>query len=126
MQIALHDLRCDKKKVKPLSNPRAHDHEFTCQDELPQDERTKVQIEHDASSVLAQDVLHSMQPVKEATSKMQVLALGPWKRLKSIGRYLVGRPRCVQRFPLQPEVQSLTVKVDSDSAGGKETRLSTS
>ena len=69
---------------------------------------------------LAQDVLHSMQPVKEATSKMQVLALGPWKRLKSVGRYLVGRPRCVQRFPLQPEVESLTVKVD------KKTRLSTS
>ena len=57
---------------------------------------------------------------------MQVPTLGAWKRLKRIGRHLVGRPRCVQRFPLQPEVQSLTVKVDSDFAGCKETRLSTS
>ena len=41
--------------------------------------------------------------------------------------FLVGRPRCVQRFPFQPEVQSLTVKVDSDFAGGKgnDTRSST-
>ena len=49
-----------------------------------------------------------------------------WKGLERIGRYLVGRPRCVQRYPLQPEVQPLTVKVESDFAGCKETRLSTS
>ena len=32
-----------KKNVKPLSSLVAHDHEFTCQDEFPEDERIKLQ-----------------------------------------------------------------------------------
>ena len=82
------------------------------------------QIHHDAFSVLdagfsALDAVSERDIEKESAVKT-------WKRLKRIGRYPVGRPRCGQRFPVHPEVQSLTMKVHSDFAGCKETRLSIS
>ena len=126
VQIALHDLGFNKKGAKPLSSPGANDVEFACQDELPEDERTKFRSITMRIAFLAQDLPHLMHPVKEAARKMQLPTLGAWRRLKRIGRYLLGRPRCVQRFMLQPEVEALTVKTDSDHAGCKETRLSTS
>ena len=75
---------------------------------------------------LAQDLPHLVQPVKKAARKMQMPTMGAWKRKERIGRHLVRRPRCVQRFHLQPEVQLLKVNMDSDFAPCKETRLSTS
>ena len=89
VQIALHDLGLDKKNVKPLSSPGPHDHEFTCHDESPEEERTKFRSITMRPVFMAQDLAFYMQPVKEAARKMQMLSLGSWKRLKKISRYLV-------------------------------------
>ena len=61
VQIALYGLALDKKNVKPLSNPGVHDHEFTCQDELPEDERTKFRSIPMRLAFLAQDLPHWRQ-----------------------------------------------------------------
>ena len=47
-------------------------------------------------------------------------------RLKRLGRYLKGRPRLVQVFQWQAEVDTLDIYVDSDWAGDRRTRKSTS
>ena len=39
VQTALHDLGFDKKNVTPLASVGANDVQFTCQDELPEDDR---------------------------------------------------------------------------------------
>ena len=120
VQIALRDLGLDKKSAKPLSSPSADDVEFACQGQLPEEER-----HHDASSVLGAGP-SALDAASERGSEKDAGAHGGClEAVKRIGD-LMGRPRCVQRFPLQPEVQSLTVKVDSDLAGRTETRLSTS
>lgn len=75
---------------------------------------------------LAQDLLHLMQPTKEAAGQMQKPTAGALQSLKRIGRYLKGRPRCVQVFHCQTEVKDSLFKAESDHACCKETRLSTS
>ena len=49
-----------------------------------------------------------------------------WALLKRIGRYLVGRPRAVLRFVWQDKPSLITAFSDSDWAGCRETRKSTS
>ena len=74
------------------------------EDELQEDERTKFR------SITMQ--LYPFNAASEGGSEKDAGAYDwAWKRLKRIGRYLVGRLRCVQRFPLQLEFWSLTVKV---------------
>ena len=49
-----------------------------------------------------------------------------WQKLKRLGRYLVGRPRLVICYDWQKPLEHLTAKSDSDWAGDKRTRKSTS
>ena len=49
-----------------------------------------------------------------------------WEKLKRLGRHLVGRPRVVVRCPYQDWDKGVRVYSDTDFAGCKETRKSTS
>ena len=49
-----------------------------------------------------------------------------WARLKRVARYLVGAPRLIQKFGWQDLPAELHTFTDSDWAGDKETRKSTS
>ena len=51
---------------------------------------------------------------------------GDWGALKRLGRYLRGRERSVIRFPYQDVTRKIDVWVDTDYAGCKRTRKSTS
>ena len=51
---------------------------------------------------------------------------GGWRKLKRLGRYLVGKPRAILRYELQEEPGMLTGFSDSDWAGCKRTAKSTS
>ena len=51
---------------------------------------------------------------------------GDWKALKRLGRYLVGKPRIVTKYNYQDKLSRINVWVDSDHAGCKRTRKSTS
>ena len=54
---------------------------------------------------------------KEACRKMSDPAEKEERRVRRLGRYLVGQQRVVQRFPWQEEPEELKVFTDSDWAG---------
>ena len=64
--------------------------------------------------------------VKELSRRMQEPIEGDWDKLKRLGRYLVGRERMVVDFEYQQEGGRIDVWTDSDYAGCRETRKSTS
>ena len=63
---------------------------------------------------------------KEAARSMQNPTLHDMNKLKRIGRFLVTTPRTVQYFPRQGVVRHLVQYTDTDHAGCKTTRRSTS
>ena len=75
---------------------------------------------------LAQDRVDLQFASKECSRRMSSPKNGDWAALKRIGRYLLGRPRVVTRFEWQDKPTSLTVYSDSNWAGCRETRKSTS
>ena len=64
--------------------------------------------------------------VKEAAKRMSAPREPDFKLLKRLGRYLKGAPRVLQLFAWQEEPSELTAYVDSDWAGDKVSRKSTS
>ena len=63
---------------------------------------------------------------KEAARCMQSPTTGGWEALKRIGRYLIGCPRVVTRYPRQPPPKKLVICTDSDFASCLKARKSTS
>lgn len=63
---------------------------------------------------------------KECSRRMSNPRLMDWGNVKRIGRYLLGRPRAVQWFYWQDEPGNFTVFSDSNWAGRRDTRKSTS
>ena len=64
---------------------------------------------------------------KEACREMSKPTLGGWARLKKIARYLVSVPRVVYEYSkTNAEIQYVDVYTDSDWAGCRRTRRSTS
>ena len=69
---------------------------------------------------------HLQYAGKEAARSMATPTRGSMARLKRIGRFLKGFPRCVQHFRKQKQPTRWLVKVDSDYAACLTTRNSTS
>ena len=63
---------------------------------------------------------------KEVCREMSAPTVQSWKKVKRIGRYLLGREKVVWMFPWKDGHGSLKVFTDSDWAGDVETRKSTS
>ena len=63
---------------------------------------------------------------KEACRDMSAPDGRSWGKLKRIGRYLLGRQQVVWQYPWKEGPGSWTVTVDSDWAGDRDTRKSTS
>ena len=63
---------------------------------------------------------------KEVCREMSSPTERSWRKLKKIGRYLVGRPRLVWKYPWKDNIGSWHVYADSDWAGDVQTRKSTS
>jgi hypothetical protein len=78
------------------------------------------------TNFLAQDRSELQFASKECSRRMSSPRECDWEPIKRIGRYLVGRPRSVVRFPWQDAPAAITVYADSNWAGCKETRKSTS
>ena len=55
--------------------------------------------------------------VKEAARAMSQPKKTHWNLLTKIGRYLVGRPRLIMKFPWQTKEEYVTTYTDSDWAG---------
>ena len=63
---------------------------------------------------------------KEACREMSAPTETSWKKLKKLGRYLVGREKVVWEYPFKDTIGSWKVYTDSDWAGSVSTRKSTS
>ena len=75
---------------------------------------------------LAMDRSDMQFAAKECCRRMAKPRLGDWTLLKRAGRYLRGRPRCIQAFPFEDYKKCLKGFGDSDWAGEKPGRKSTS
>ena len=66
---------------------------------------------------LAQGRTDLQRAVRELAKGMKDPRERHWMQLKRLGRYLVGKPRVVQRIAYQDSFTHLTVFCDSDHAG---------
>ena len=78
------------------------------------------------ANYLAADRADIQYAVKEICRGMATPTRGGWRKLKRLGRYLVGKPRAILRYDLQERQDRLTGFSDSDWAGCKRTAKSTS
>jgi hypothetical protein len=75
---------------------------------------------------LAADRADIQYAVKDICRGMATPTRGGWRKLKRLGRYLVGKPRAILRYDLQERQTKITGFSDSDWAGCKRTAKSTS
>ena len=75
---------------------------------------------------MAADMPDIQYACKEACREMSAPTEQSWRRVKRIGRYLVGRTKVEWRYPWKDDIGSWKVYTDSDWAGNVETRKSTS
>ena len=75
---------------------------------------------------LAQDRSDLQFASKESSRRMATPRIKYWLLVKRVGRYLAGRPRAVSTFRWQDPTSIIMAYADSDWAGCKETRKSTS
>ena len=78
------------------------------------------------ASYLAADRPDLEFAVKECSREMKEPTVSSMLKLKRIARYLIGKPRLVWQYKDQPETTFLDMYVDTDDAGCKKTRKSTS
>ena len=78
------------------------------------------------ANYLCQDRSDIQFAVKELCRGMSEPTHGNWLALKRLGRYLIGRTRVTIKFNYQKEVRNATIWTDTDFAGCKRTRKSTS
>ena len=75
---------------------------------------------------MAQDRTDVQFAVKELCRSMSNPTAGDWAAVKRLGRYLVDKTRVKVRIPYQEAVKKLVAWVDTDYAGCRATRKSTS
>ena len=89
-------------------------------------EATKFRALAARANYLAQDRIDIQYAVKEIARRMATPRQGDMLLLKRLARYLVGAPRAIYTFQWRSQAAYLDVFVDSDWAGCKGTRRSTS
>ena len=75
---------------------------------------------------IAADMPDIQFATKEACRDMSAPSEQSWRKIKKIGRYLVGRTKVEWRYPWKYEIGDWKVYTDSDWAGNVKTRKSTS
>ena len=78
------------------------------------------------ANYLAQDRLDIAFATKELSRGMSSPKLSDWNQLKKLGRYLIQHPRAVLPFNYQADPGCITGTSDTDWAGCRKTRKSTS
>ena len=94
--------------------------------ELAPEEATMFRALAALADFLAQDRPEVAFATKEPSRELSVPNRNSFSRLKRLVRYLVGSPRIVYEFMRQPLPSNVNVFTDTDFAGCKETRRSTS
>ena len=93
---------------------------------LPREESTKFRAIAARANHLAADRPDIQFAVKEICKKMSSPAGQDWRKLKRLAKYLVKHPRMIQKYNMQEPIDTVKVYSDSDWAGCRKTRKSTS
>ena len=96
------------------------------EEEMDNQESTRYRAIVARAVYLAQDRTDIGFATKELARKMSKPRVKDWASLKRMARYLIGRERSVVRYDYQDAQDTVEVWVDTDYAGCKETRKSTS
>jgi hypothetical protein len=107
-------------------NAEIHDEEDENDEKLVGGEVTSFRAVAARINFLAQDCPDLQFPAKEVCREMSSPTLRSWNKLKRLARYLVHRRVAVYRFEWQEEGYPMTLYTDSDWAGCRRTRKSTS
>jgi hypothetical protein len=112
---------------KPTVSPgaKATGHNRDCLDLLSQEETSLFRSAAGAVAHIAFDRWDAMFACKPVLNGMASTTVGHLSRLRRLGRYPMGVPSLVWRYPYQMEPTVLTVHADSEWAGDSESRRST-
>ena len=112
--------------AKALSAPGKKEDSNEEDEELTHEEATKYRALTARANYLSQDRSDIQFAVKELCRRASDPRSGDWGALKRLGRYLSNKTRSVTTFPYQKRYEAIKVSVDTDYAGCKRTRRSTS
>ena len=115
------------EEAKPLTNPAAEEPKRPDDDHRLNDHySTQYKSTVARANYLAADRPDIQYAVKKLATSMAGPTNANWQELKRLGRYIKGKPRLVIKYGWQAPVNKLTANSDSDWAGDKKTRKSTS
>lgn len=117
-----------EKGMRSLSTPGSDEKESDKEGEelLVGDDIRRYRSAAARCNYLAQDRPEILYTVKEACREMATPTKSSWKKLQRVGQSLKGRPTLVWVYPWQSEVNTVDVLSDSNWAGCRRTRKSTS
>ncbi len=115
-------------KANPVSTPGVDNDNVAAGKIEEYSEQTRYRAISARANYLAIDRPDIQYAVKEICRSMGAPCTEDWNKLKRLARYLIGRPRLVQQFIYQNEYEGkqITTYTDSNWAGCKKTRKSTS
>ena len=115
-------------EAKPVSTPGETEARKDDQDSQPLNEKMTSRFRSIAAraNYLAADRTDIMCAVKEVCRHMAAPTVGALKKLKRLGRYLLGNARLTTRYEWQGDETEVTGYSDSDWAGCRVTGKSTS
>ena len=125
MDIIIKELKLEKAKSVKTPGEEEKNQEGD-EEELGPMEATSYRGMSARANYLAQDRMDIQYAVKEISREMAKPTRGGMRKLKRLGRYLVGKPRVVTEYPWQEEGKNIKGYSDSDWGGCKKTGKSTS
>ena len=115
-----------KSVVTPGTKPSDDDYEIDDDDELNKEGTSMYRALVARANYISQDRTDIMYATKELSRGMSRPTVGNLKSLKRLARYLKGKERSVLEYNYQCNDRYLNVWVDTDYAGCRRTRKSTS
>ena len=125
-EIFVKELGMDQDRVKSDIPGERLAYEEEDDEPLPPHEHKKYQALVARANYLAQDRSDIQFAVKELARTMSSPTRGSWKGLVKLGKYLKTHNRSGYSYPYQDHPKELVVWTDTDYAGCKRTRKSTS
>jgi hypothetical protein len=124
-RIILEQLGLEEGSKGLTTNGKADTEELE-EEELPGEEATSFRALAARVNYLAQDCPDIQFPAKEVCREMSKPTPASWRKLKALARFLLRRGAVVLKFGWQPDGLPILVFTDSDWAGCRRTRKSTS
>ena len=126
-ELMVEQLELMNAKIAATPGADGKEEEDTEEDvELVGEDATRFRAIAARGNYLAMDRPDLQFAIKEICREMSKPTTGSWRRLVRVGRYLKGRPRLVWDFAMQDQTDDVSIFTDSDWAGCRRSRKSTS